>query len=78
MSYNDNRIEIKGLTAENAETLKSSHEGYDNPVHSGQVEIVKESDNRYTAIYDRDEVKDFKCLGEDASLMGGQVDSLYK
>lgn len=78
MGYNDDRIEIKGMTDDNAQALKESHEVYDNPVNTGRVEIVKESDGTNTAIYNRDDVKDFQRLHEDASLFGGHTDSLYK
>ena len=78
MSYFDDKIEIKGLTDDNAEALKKSHEEFENPVNSGCVEIVKESDGTNTAIYNREDVKDFQRLHEDASLFGGRTDSLYK
>lgn len=78
MSYYDDKIVIKGMTDENAQALQESHTGYGNPVNSGRVEIVKESDGTNTAIYERDEVKDFQRLHEDASLFGGHADSLYK
>ncbi len=78
MSYFDDKIAIKGLTDDNAEALKKSHEGFANPVNSGRVELVKESDGSNTAIYNREDVKDFQRLHEDASLFGGRTDPLYK
>lgn len=78
MSYYDDKIVIKGMTDENAEALKSSHESYGNPVTSGRVEIVKESDGTNTAIYERGEVKDYQRLHEDASLFGGRTEKLYQ
>lgn len=78
MSYNDDYIEVKGLTDDNAQALKESHEPYDNPVYSGRVEIVKESDGTNTAIYERAEIKDHQRLHEDSSLFGGHINNMYK
>ena len=78
MGYYDNKIEIKGMTEENAQALKESHEAYDNPVYSGRVEIVKESNDTYTAMYDRGDVKSFQQIHQDAELFGGHTDTLYK
>jgi len=78
MSTYDNQIFIKGMTEENAQALKESHESYGYPVTSGRVEIVTESDGTRTAIYERDEVKDYQRLHEDASLFGGHTDKLYQ
>lgn len=78
MSYYDDKIVIKGLTEENAQALKESHESYGNPVTTGRVEIVTESDGSQTAIYERNEVKDYQRLHEDASLFGGRTDKLYQ
>jgi len=75
--YNEDRIEVKGMTEENAQNLKESHETYDNPAYSGTVEIVKESDDTYTAIYDRDDVKSFDKIYEDSALYGGHTGKLY-
>ena len=41
MGNYDDKFEIKGMTEENAQALKESHETYDNPAYSGRVEIVK-------------------------------------
>lgn len=78
MGYYDNKIEIKGLSEENVQTLKESHETYGNPVYTGTVEIVKESDDTYSARYERDEIEDYQRLHEDASLFGGRPDKLYQ
>lgn len=78
MGYYDDKIVIKDLTRENAVALQDSHTSYGNPVNTGSVEIVKETDDSYTAIYDRDEVTDFKRLSEDVALYGGRADTLYQ
>lgn len=78
MGYYDDKFEIKGMTEENAQALKESHEAYDNPAYSGSVEIVKESDDTYTACYDRGDVKSFQQIHEDGELFGGHTDKLYQ
>ncbi|HRF68665.1 MAG TPA: hypothetical protein PK430_05510 [Muribaculum sp.] len=78
MGYYNDKFEIKGMTEENAKTLKESHETYDNPAYSGRVEIEKESDDTYTARYDRSDVKSFQHIHEDGELFGGHTDKLYQ
>lgn len=78
MSYYDDKILIKGLTDDNAQSLKESHETYGNPVTTGRVEIMPESDGTNTAVYERDDVKDYQRLYEDASLFGGRTEKLYQ
>lgn len=78
MSYHEDKFEIKGMTEENAQALKESHETYDNPAYSGRVEIEKESDDTYTARYDRSDVKSFQQIHEDGELFGGHTDKLYQ
>lgn len=77
MSYNDDRIEVKGMTEDNAHALKDSHETYDNPAYAGTVEVVKESDDTYTAIYNREDIVDYERIHEDSALFGGRTDKLY-
>lgn len=78
MGYNNDKIGFKGLTEENAQALKESHEGYENPVYHGTVEIVEETDDTWSAIYDREDVDSFQQLSEDAALFGGHPDTLYQ
>ncbi|MBP3663911.1 MAG: hypothetical protein J6J03_01995 [Tyzzerella sp.] len=78
MGYYDDKFEIKGMTEENAQALKESHETYDNPAYSGRVEISKESDDTYTATYDRSDVKSFQHIHEDGELFGGHIKNLYQ
>lgn len=78
MNWNDDKIEIKGLTEDNAQSLKESHEAYDNPVYEGNVDVRIESDGSYTATYDRDGIKSYEQLGQDSALFGGQPETLYQ
>lgn len=78
MGYYDDKFEIKGMTEENAQALKESNETYDNPAYNDRVEIVKESDDTYTASYDRSDVKSFQQIHEDGELFGGHTDKLYQ
>jgi len=77
MSYNDDRIEIRGMTEENAQALKESHETYDNPAYTGNVEVKKETDDTYTAIYDREDIVNYDKIHEDGALFGGHPSKLY-
>lgn len=78
MGCYDDKFEIKGMTEENARALQESHQAYNNPAYGGRVEISKESDDTYTATYDRCDVKSFQQIHEDGELFGGHTDKLYQ
>lgn len=77
MSYYDDKIVINGMTKDDAQSLKDSHESYGNPAYDGSVEIVKGHDDSYAAIYDRKDVKDAGRIYDDAALFGGHTQKLY-